>query len=310
MGLFIMMVGIPGSGKSTVANRYSDTIGIKVYSSDEYRKKILGNEEDQSNNRAIFNALERDIEEAFRKDEDVIFDATNITRKNRIPWVNKAKKYGYITKAVVMTTKLDECISRNNKRGRVVPQDVIVNMVKRYECPHYCEGFDDILLYKEDSDDVSTSLYDYAKDTMANFDQKTKYHKYTLGEHTSKLMESYGVDRCIERDASFWHDVGKMYTQSFDENGNAHYIGHANCSAYLMVSHRNNLYYLNDIDFLECVFIVNEHMHIRDILKGKEETINKYKELFGENRFNTLVEFMNNDNNASGRIGEEKEDAK
>ena len=41
-------------------------------------------------------------------------------------------------------------------------------------------------------------------------------------------------------------------------------------------------------------------MHIRDIVKS-EKAIEKYKKLWGEERFNKLIEFMNNDNKASGR---------
>ena len=49
----------------------------------------------------------------------------------------------------------------------------------------------------------------------------------------------------------------------------------------------------------EVLFYVNEHMHIRDILQS-ERAIAKYKKLWGEDRFNKLVEFMEADNKASG----------
>ena len=49
----IMMIGIPGSGKSTIANELLEKWELnngKIFSSDEYRKIICGDENDQTQN--------------------------------------------------------------------------------------------------------------------------------------------------------------------------------------------------------------------------------------------------------------------
>jgi hypothetical protein len=42
-------------------------------------------------------------------------------------------------------------------------------------------------------------------------------------------------------------------------------------------------------------------MHIRDIIKS-EKAIGKYKKLWGKDKFNVMLKFMECDNKSSGRI--------
>ena len=79
MGRFMIMVGLPASGKSSTAIKKAKECNARIFSSDEYREKLLGNANDQSNNEAIFKALYSDMETACKNHEDIIYDATNVT---------------------------------------------------------------------------------------------------------------------------------------------------------------------------------------------------------------------------------------
>ena len=102
------------------------------------------------------------------------------------------------------------------------------------------------------------------------------------------------------------HDIGKMMTETKGEDGYSHYYQHANYSAYILACNP----YILDIEkypdkdfesaFRRAIFYINQHMHIRDIIKS-EKAIEKYKKLWGVQKFNNLVEFMEFDNKASGR---------
>ena len=99
-------------------------------------------------------------------------------------------------------------------------------------------------------------------------------------------------------EAGLLHDFGKMFTQSFDSDGWAHYYGHEHWSAYWYAS------ILLDIseDGLFTLFIINNHMKIRDVIKS-DKALDKYGKLWGGKRLARLIEFMYADNKASG--GEE-----
>lgn len=66
-------------------------------------------------------------------------------------------------------------------------------------------------------------------DQMMVCSQNTKYHCYTVGMHTLKVMESTRPDPVL-RLAALLHDLGKLYTKT-EENGVDHFYGHAEVSA-------------------------------------------------------------------------------
>ncbi len=154
MTRLIMMVGVPGSGKSRMAKWISETNNnIKIFSSDEYRKKLLGNENDQTNNNLIFETLYIDIAQSLVNGESCIFDATNICYKDRKrafdsidSIINKVYhvKLSYKKEAIVCCTSISNCIYFDKNRERTVGEYVINKFVSRFEYPQYFEGFSSI----------------------------------------------------------------------------------------------------------------------------------------------------------------------
>lgn len=302
MPTLYVMVGLPGSGKSTIAEKLISGIhNSKIFSSDEYRKSLLGDIEDQSQNQKVFDTLLKDLKMFLCCGYvTAVFDATNVTVKSRRKVFDSVRNLGCRVIAVVVPTTIEQCIENNEKRDRVVPIPVLFKMMRQFEMPQKFEGFDDVFIYCPTYS--GTVGYDDAAGTivkMFEFDQHNKHHKYTLGEHSYNLAKNYPLQSILYY-AGLWHDVGKMHTQSFTEDGQAHYYSHENVSAYYLLSHRY-LTKLNTSDLCECLFYINNHMHIRDIIKS-EKAINKYKQFWGEERFRNLIDFMNNDNAASGRV--------
>lgn len=60
---------------------------------------------------------------------------------------------------------------------------------------------------------------------MVGFNQKSKYHNSDLYYHTLQVLDNTDSDLEL-RLAALFHDVGKLYTQTIDEEGEAHYYSH------------------------------------------------------------------------------------
>lgn len=139
-------VGLPGSGKSTWANAQ----GLPVVSTDAIRKELFGDESIQRNPQAVFGIAFKKLQEQLKKGNSVIFDATNLTIKNR---KNIFKKiYPFSAHAIVFPISANECIERIKTRERKVPSKVILNMQKHFQLPSKEEGFEEIVILQKKLD--------------------------------------------------------------------------------------------------------------------------------------------------------------
>lgn len=171
-GTLYVLVGIPGSGKSTAGARYGT-----VYSSDDIREKLFGDpglqyeeksvkkylrrikpelsqeeldslsEKDliAAGNSMVFSRLNRDVKKALINGENVVYDATSLTPKTRKAILKKFA--GLYDKAIAIfaNTDLEEAKRRNAGRERMVPDEVIEKMHSQLRAPDLSEGFDEVI---------------------------------------------------------------------------------------------------------------------------------------------------------------------
>lgn len=137
-----MLVGLPGSGKSTFSEKLKNK--MTVISSDDIRRE-LGCLGDMSRNNEVFDILVNRVNSSI-KDNDTVIDACNISVSSRNKIIGnidtKCKKI-----AIVMNNNLDRCINNNNNRDNKISDSIIENMYKRYEEPSKSEGFDGIIKF-------------------------------------------------------------------------------------------------------------------------------------------------------------------
>lgn len=134
-----IMVGCPGSGKSTYAKKnLPDALYV---SRDEIRFNLVKEDEDYfSKETEVFDTFITKINEGLRQSLDVVADATHLNRVSRLKLlasleINKEKTEVI---AVVMFTPLSICIERNeNRKGTrsYVPKDVIEKMYHSFKTP-------------------------------------------------------------------------------------------------------------------------------------------------------------------------------
>lgn len=238
MVTFTMMVGLPGSGKSFWAERHAEQYGAVVISSDAIRKELYGDEAVQDNPEKVFHILHDRVFTNLRNGKNVIYDATNLSMKRRrgfLRQLSSAVNIPICKICVFMATPIDRCIARDSARDRMVGKSVIHRMACSFQVPYYNEGWDSIVV---DEYYASKVYMNEELDKAADFDQKNHHHSLTLGKHIAvaakHVIDAHGSFEAVI--AADHHDVGKLYVQTTDEEGECHYKGHDNYGAYLYLT--------------------------------------------------------------------------
>lgn len=296
----LMLVGLPGSGKSTyIKNHFNQN--LKVHSSDSIREELTGTEDDQSVNSKVFDILHKRVKEDLENGVSCIYDATNISWKRRKAFLESLNKIDCFKVCHVIATPYEVCLRQNKARARIVPEAVIKRMYMNFDIPFYNEGWDDIKIVYNDRD------YKHAYGTWgqflfntASFDQESKWHSETLGMHCSKCL-SYVQHKATELNslnyaetiiAAALHDCGKPFVKTFkDAKGIdttfAHYYSHEHVGCY------DSLFYGKDegVDTLLIAALIRWHMILHFFKDWKQATINKYEKEFTSHKYLQEMEF-------------------
>lgn len=145
----IFLVGIPTSGKSTFSNnpKYSEYVRV---SSDDILQEIAKKRKQSYN--TIFTAnirfaqisMMKVLRKAIEDNKNIIWDQTNLTRKQRREKLKHIPDY-YKKTAVYFIIDLKTALKRNTERpGKVIPPEVLERMIKEYELPTLEEGFSSV----------------------------------------------------------------------------------------------------------------------------------------------------------------------
>jgi len=147
----ILLVGAPGSGKSTWGEKYAADNGMTYLSSDKNRARLGTGEEDQSVSARAFALLKTEMNHALQNEKNVVIDATFMSIKARKEFVAIARLHNAHLRAVVFELLRETILSRNKRRadagGRNVPEDVIDKMLDKYQRPDKPE-FDEVTFIK------------------------------------------------------------------------------------------------------------------------------------------------------------------
>jgi predicted kinase len=236
----ILLVGIPGSGKTTCAEKYiEEHPGTVHLSSDKIRAELWGSEATQGDNNEVFSLMQSRVIEALNNGLSVLYDATNVTRKDRAYIISLCPKFVKIECHIVWAP-IETCIERDAARERTVGKEVIDKMLKRFQSPWYDEGIDDIKVIWNTPDDFNQETYVNNLVNASDIPHDNPHHTLNIKEHCDEAYH-YAIDHHFPSYllmAAKYHDVGKPYVKAFiDSKGNpsehAHYYQHQCISAYM-----------------------------------------------------------------------------
>lgn len=291
-----MMCGIAGSGKSTLARELAQEINATIFSSDELREEMFGDVNNQDNNTELFHELHKRIKNCLKSGNNAIYDATNISSKRRISFLQELNNIDCAKKCVIMATPYEQCLENNKNRDRQVPEYVIENMYKHWNTPYWFEDWDyiDIHYWPEYT---KQKIYDWVSKYM-DYSQDNPYHTLTLGQHCFNtayyFYKNMTNNKLLLSCAAAVHDNGKVFVKKFENakgepTNIAHYYNHENIGAY------NALFfdYEFNVDVLDISILVNLHMMPYNWERQNNETElklrRKYYKLWGAETYNNVI---------------------
>lgn len=321
---FYMLVGLPGSGKSEIAEEYRQHY-VCVHSSDAIRKELYSDETDQKHNAEVFAELHKRINRCLSDGFDTVYDACNINKKRRAAFLKELKNIDCEKICLCVMTPYEICLERNKARERSIPEHAIKKMYLNWCPPDVAEGFDSVKLLFPFEIEKSFEKYDlnnlFRKGTeFMKFDQKNRHHSLTVGEHcwaaanfVSDLINKYHdvsiikfredvLDNlCLVEDAAWLHDIGKPFTASYyngrgEKTDELHYYQHHCVGAYDSIFYLRNNTPARDLDnddekakWLAISNLIYWHMHPFTSWKQSYKAMNRDRKLMSEQTFKNVL---------------------
>lgn len=281
----ILLVGIPGSGKTTYAQKYIKEHPNTVhFSSDAIRKELYGDERIQGDANQVFHCMGQSALKALNNGQNVVYDSTSMTRKDRASIISACPKFVRI-EAHIIWQPIETCIERDATRERSVGKDVIDKMLKRFQAPFYDEGFDEIRIVRPEG--FATSDYTWNMLDCMKIPHDNPHHKLNIYDHCVSATEYLKHDNRTKTNidmqiAALLHDVGKPYTKEFkntsgEPSETAHFYQHHCVGSYISYGITNVTPYI--------AWLISTHMDpfmntkyyrtLPPFLKGKIDILNE-----------------------------------
>jgi predicted kinase len=151
------LIGVPGAGKSTWIKNQTWALGMPVVSTDRYveiEAKRQGKTYTEVFEEYMPIAVRLMVNHALAcqaNNMDFIWDQTSTTVKTRAKKFNTLLPSQYEHIAVVFKTPEPDELARRlaSRPGKVIPAEVMENMIKNFEYPSLDEGFKEIWVVGE-----------------------------------------------------------------------------------------------------------------------------------------------------------------
>lgn len=127
----IVMLGIPGSGKTFFAEQFAATFGAPLVNIDDIAKHA-------ATEKAAYSLAEQQINELLKTKHTIVIEIGSATKQSRIYLSQKLKKAGYKPLYIWVQTDVDTAYARTAKQKNT-PFDVYKAQVERFASPSSSE---------------------------------------------------------------------------------------------------------------------------------------------------------------------------
>lgn len=287
-----MLVGLPASGKSKIANELSVKENAIIHSSDKLREELFRDVNECSKNNELFQELHKRIKQDLKDGKNVIYDATNISWKKRKTFLEELKKINCQKICYLVATPYEICLQQNKNRERQVPEHVIKKMYLNFYIPQYYEGWSKIhIAWNENIPYYDINILFNGVNGLNFINQDNPHHTLTIGRHCIKCAQlcEQQLDDFELNMAALYHDIGKKFTKQFknakgEDTNIAHYFNHHLVSAY------DTLFYLMDLEIEDLLKITNYiQWHMQPFFFKEEKSVKKFINLVGQEFYDKLL---------------------
>lgn len=146
-----IFMGLRGSRRETLSKEYAEKNNYVLISADEIRNEFEKNKYDIQNN-IVFEECHRRILENLEKGNDVVFDATNLIKKQRKDLIRKIKSHE-VTGLFVLDSYENSLVNNKllSEEGTFDKNKSLASAIT-CEIPNLDEGFKDIEFIFDDND--------------------------------------------------------------------------------------------------------------------------------------------------------------
>jgi predicted kinase len=147
----VVMMGIPGSGKTTwIGNNLDYEEFPHVVSLDDIRERLNGDAAVQANMDEVVEIAHARLKWLLLHGKNAVWDATNLVHEHRMQILETCERFAANTELVIMedSANFDLCRERNAARDRVVPNRAMERMDRQFykdASKIHEEGWDKIL---------------------------------------------------------------------------------------------------------------------------------------------------------------------
>ena len=148
-----ILVGVPGSGKSTWVSQQSFDLNKTIIASTDHHLEKYALNNNISYGEAFIQYIQEatdlmldEVQKAFKQGLDLVWDQTSTTIKSRKKKIQMIPK-SYEKIAVVFSIPEPEELKRRlrSRPGKVIPNRVMFQMINGFQIPTTGEGFDRII---------------------------------------------------------------------------------------------------------------------------------------------------------------------
>lgn len=208
---FIMLVGLPGSGKSTFCDLFmSNGLDTKIVNQDVMGRKMC----------------ENSLLKFIKESQITILDRVNQTKKDRKEWLENTQLLPKQCLCIYLSTPKFVCIERAKNRENHPTikkgggERIIDDIDKKFEIPIKDEGFSDVIIL-EDEEDVANYLktWQCKKIRIENENENENYiHKFPRTKHIFNIGGATVDDRMLSSEdyEMFMNDQNVFITEKVD----------------------------------------------------------------------------------------------